>query len=405
MKAILYSFIFIVCITSVLSCNEAGTASLTSLKDTTWIIQGEGSCQYLTYDDQKDPVICYIKEDSSDSKNNVMMIARWDGQEMAFATPVEISETKGAQAHDEGMAKIAFKDNGDILLVYSIPNSSERHKYAALVYYILSNDNMKSWSDPVRLVADTSSYSQRFFDICRNSNGEISAIWLDSRKAEDEDGSTLYYAETIKGGGFTNEKIIASSTCECCRTKIYSDQENVLHIAYRDIIHDSIRDMSYIMSADAGKTFTSPERISNDNWVLNGCPHTGPSLVKEKDMVHFTWYTQGGEEGVYYCTTKDGSDFSERSMISNSGRHPQMAGTKGKVHVVYEQINKVEGDIEKPVMMWTKTPEGKGEKRILSEPGGKASYPVILEYQGNLLVMWNQKSTRGKQLAYRMIKF
>ncbi len=66
-----------------------------------------------------------------------------------------------------------------------------------------------------------------------------------------------------------------------------------MHVLYRGIIDDSIRDMVHMMSTDAGKTFTAPERISNDNWVLNGCPHTGPAMTENADGLHFSWFTGG----------------------------------------------------------------------------------------------------------------
>ena len=42
------------------------------------------------------------------------------------------------------------------------------------------------------------------------------------------------------------------------------------------------------------------QRISQDNWVISGCPHTGPAMAENKEGIHFTWFTGGSGSGIYY---------------------------------------------------------------------------------------------------------
>ncbi len=80
--------------------------------------------------------------------------------------------------------------------------------------------------------------------------------------------------------------------------------------------------MVHIVSGDDGKSFSSPQRISNDNWVISGCPHTGPAMAENNDGMHFTWFTGGNDAGVYYTSSKDnGRSFNARDSVS--GKAPK----------------------------------------------------------------------------------
>lgn len=84
-------------------------------------------------------------------------------------------------------------------------------------------------------------------------------------KDSDKEGSSLYYASTSGRDGFLREKVIDRQLCQCSRTDLYLDGQERLHVAYRGILNDSIRDMMHMVSLDNGKSFSKPECISADN--------------------------------------------------------------------------------------------------------------------------------------------
>ena len=84
--------------------------------------------------------------------------------------------------------------------------------------------------------------------------------------------------------------------------------------------------MVHIVSADGAKTFTAPERINADNWVINGCPHTGPTMTENNEGLHYAWYTGGKTAGCFYKESSNGKSSQEKpESISRRGSHPQMA--------------------------------------------------------------------------------
>src|SRR5436190_1839637 len=160
--------------------------------------------------------------------------------------------------------------------------------------YAISSDG-KTFSQPI--VVPNSGNIQ--------PHGEIGIIWLDNRKTTTKEGSALYFASTNGKNGFEGGRLIAEPCCQCCRTDLYVDKKGGIHALFRGIVQDSIRDMVHIASTDGGNTFSIPKRINEDNWVLNGCPHTGPAMTENNEGIHFAWFTGGKNKGCYYTKTTD----------------------------------------------------------------------------------------------------
>ena len=171
-------------------------------------------------------------------EQNILKFAFFDNETQQFSEPITISPTKGLQMHAESMAKVGITTKGIIYAVFRVKAKSNRSMFGGTMYYTISSDKGKTWSEKVKLTEDPNSTSQSFFDIAMLPDGEIGITWLDSRMPihKDRNGKTLYFAKTDMDKGFQNEIPIAGSTCECCRTEIYIDQHKRIHVAYRNII-------------------------------------------------------------------------------------------------------------------------------------------------------------------------
>jgi hypothetical protein len=94
----------------------------------------------------------------------------------------------------------------------------------------------------------------------------------------------------------------------------------------------------FVTSGDNGNTFSSSKRISADNWVIDGCPHTGPSLTSNRLGTHALWYTEGTSSGIFYSYAENpSSDFVTRESISSMGKHPQIAAHSDNVALLWEE--------------------------------------------------------------------
>jgi hypothetical protein len=364
------------------------------------------SCPFFTKNSKGIPVMSFGKE----SKENtaILCYSIFDSDKKKFQKLIEIQSSKGVELHGENAPKIIFKPNNEIIAVWGIDNPSEKKKYGGLIKYSQSFDNGKTWTKAIPLVKNIKSIDQRYFDIGLLPNGEVAIIWLDSRTDTPEEGSTLYYAATKGKTGFQNEKPIAKTTCQCCRTDLFISKNGTINAAFRDIINNEIRDMVLTYSTDKGKTFSTPKRISPDNWKINGCPHTGPTMTENQNGLHFAWYTSGGGSGVFYSNSTDnGKTFSARDIVSDkpSAKHPQITTLDNKeVLIVWdESIN--DGDHYSTLIgLQHRNKYGKiMATKYISPKNSNATFPVIKALnKTQFLVAWNQQS-ENMNVTYEII--
>lgn len=302
---------------------------------------------YLTQDHKGNAVLCWTEQDGKDSLYR-LKYAVYDGHQDKFGTAVTVPGSAGCSISAESMGKIAFKGDGTVMAVYAKRFLSEKNPYAGAIYYSFSADGGKNWSDQQFLHADTShAYGRSFFDVAVLKDGELAAVWLDGRYGKTIKGSALYFNRTAKGKGFGLDSCLDKGTCECCRTDLLSDEKGNLHLAYRSIQFPSVlsgkevRDMVYKSSTDNGKTFSESKPVSKDNWEIEGCPHSGPSLsVNGHSGANVVWFTAGGSAGLYYTTAPAlGADFRSRTLITSTGRHPQLLSlADGRTAMVCEEM-------------------------------------------------------------------
>jgi hypothetical protein len=349
------------------------------------------SCPYLTKNGRGEIVLSWVRTLKDES---VLYYATSKNKGLSFQDTVEVFPSKGLAPHGENLPKVVSKADGEIIAVWGTKNPNPKNKYSGLIFYSQSFDNGRSWTNATPIVNSSESFDQRYFDVASLPNGEAALVWLDNPNNQEKEGSFLYFATTNGKGGFQNKKPIGETTCQCCRTDLHVDPKGNIHVVYRDILTDSIRDMVHSVSFDGGKTFSKPNRISKDNWVLNGCPHTGPTMSASDKGLHFAWFTKGGEPGVYYTTSSDnGGTFKARQLLKTTARHPQMTALEnGIIGIVWdeEENDNVE---DSQIKLLAIKPGGKKESLRVSEGKGKCSFPVILEIEENALITaWLQDS-------------
>ncbi len=375
-----YRYLLFSCLAIALfGCREHQKATTIVVGDAVQIDSAPGTCPYLTKDQSGNIVMSWAR--AVNDSDFVFCYAVFNHERGCFEKATTVPCTANIQPHAENLPKIIFKPSGETIVLWGAANPNPHNKYSGLVYYSQSFDDGKTWSTPKSLVSDTAGYDQRYYDVALLSNGEAAVIWLDNRKMSNKEGSTLYYAYTSGNSGFGNEKIIGEGCCQCCRTDLFVDQQANIHVLYRGIIKDSIRDMLHTVSVDGGKNFSSPQLISNDNWVIKGCPHTGPSMTENKDGIHFAWFTGGSNKGCFYTRSVDnGKNFINHERISFTGSHPQISSfPDGRLAAVWDEPVQVNNKYYKRIGLQLRTADG-GEvvKQFLTPDTLTVSYPVII---------------------------
>ena len=393
----------------------------------------EASGPYLTYDHQGKPVLCWTEKLAGQEEIFVLKYAVFNPAAGTFGDPIEVLPSRGTRAHPESMNKVGFKADGTVVAVFAVKHPTEENPFAGSIYYTLSSDGGKSWSDAAFLHSDTlPHYGRGYFDLATLADGELGAVWLDGRFAEADTGSALFFSRTLKGKGFGKDQQIGESTCECCRTDLLAGQDGRIYVAYRDIsfpasqMGKQVRDISYSFSDDGGKTFSRAKSISMDNWAIEGCPHTGPSLATDGQGLHAVWFSAGGGPGVYSTSfVNEGESFGPRVEVCKEGRYPQITSLQnGGRLIVWEeasgtneaQATAVSGQHQHATKHGqTSTAskiilrlEGKNQGvKLLPVSGageGSPTHPVVASInQQKVLIAWTQEGKEGSAIIYKIV--
>ena len=174
--------------------------------------------------------------------------------------------------------------------------------------------------------------------------------------------SALYFGRL---DGSLEPRPLTTGVCYCCKTSLAAGVDGSLYAAWRHVYPGNIRDIAFTSSRDGGRTFAAPVRVSEDKWVLDGCPENGPAVAADRSgRVHVVWPTLvDGSTGLalFYARSIDGRRFTPRQRIPTEGtpRHPQMAvAADGSFVVVWD-----EGE--------------SGARRIAATRGGGASAATL----------------------------
>ncbi len=365
-----------------------------------------GSCPFLTKDNEGNIVLSWARSTSDTSALFCYTII--DKNTRQPRNTITIPASVNMLPHSENLPKIVFKPSGEIIALWGVHNPAAANKYAGLVYYSQSFDNGLNWTNAKPLVTDSNGFDQRYYDVALLPSGEAAIIWLDNRKSSRLEGSAIYYARTEGKNGFQKEKKISEACCPCCRTDLYVDSKAGVHVLYRGIINDSIRDMLHSVSMDEGESFSEPKLISADNWVIHGCPHTGPAMTENQSGLHFAWYTGAGPKGCFYTRSVDnGQSFFQNDHVSDRGSHPQLVAlASGELLLTWDEPVQMLGKSTRGIAIERRSAEGLSiAKHIITPDSLEASYPVIAHQDGEVAVVaYTVKKKNQPYVMYQVIQ-
>ena len=217
------------------------------------------------------------------------------------------------------------------------------------------------------LVPGGDAVGNRGWESVADRDGVALAVWLDHRGLADDAGmmmhhhdrgsrpdglamaqkSSLYFTAL---DGSIAPRAIDAGVCYCCKTSVVVGRDGAIYAAWRQVYPGNIRDIAFTVSRDGGRSFADPVRVSEDRWVLEGCPDDGPALaVDAGNRVHAVWPTlvssshPGGDPtiAIFYASTRDGRTFAARQPLPTEGtpHHPQIAAAgDGALAVTWDEL-------------------------------------------------------------------
>lgn len=396
MKILFIAALAFVSVSALVPTESAKTAQLSNEKFT-------GATPHFTTDHRGNPVLSWVEKDG-DKSHFYFTVSENGGQ--TFGKKIKINAPAELTVHAEGMPRVAFKADGSIWATFELKKPTKEAPRASDLMYVASTDNGKTWSALKAIHKDTSpGKGHSFSDMIRLPNGELGFVWLDEKMGAYE-GRSVKFVQTLPNGGFSEEVVVDSNACQCCRTVLFVDSDKNIHLTYRDLLADGSRDMSHAVSTDGGKTFTQPQLVYKDRWKINACPHTGPSMAQSGSDFFVTWFSgksETHEAGVRIVKLGEEKLFS--SNLTVRAKHPQIADLNGNVAIVWDESIEKNGEFFTKIALRIIDKNGKETTAYLTGDYENATYPVLLPASNGLLLAyeWQAKGTEKSVIVSQLL--
>jgi hypothetical protein len=329
-----------------------------------------------------------------------------------FGAPMRVNDLQGdATANGEQPPRVTMQ-GPDVSVLWVAKRNG-----AAAIRSALSTDGGKTFAAARTITPPDVTGARGWESATISDAGVIHAAWLDGRNAaapivthtpgahhHGGDMRQDIFHAAWRGDGAPVEGLVATNVCFCCKTAVASRGDEVF-VAWRHLFDGGVRDIAVAHSID-GRTFSSPVRVSPDNWKIDACPDDGPAMAVAPDgRLHVVWPTLVNDAGhprigIFHAVSGDGgATFSSRERIDGARgtdpAHPQL----------------IVGSDGAPVFAWDELTAGRRQVAIRHghEPvqvistGRAASYPAIADAGENLIAAWTDQSGDTSEIVIRRV--
>ena len=171
-----------------------------------------------------------------------------------------------------------------------------------------------------------------------------------------------------------------------------------MYVSWRQVLSGDFRHIAVASSADQGRTFTTPVIVSDDRWVLTGCPVSGATLSIGTDgAVQALWYSEGqrGQTGLYWSASRDhGATFGQRQLLAagTTSGTPVLIGDAKGLTAVWQNAEK---DNEGVMMARDFSGAAALPGRVVAANG---QLPAATGNGGRVFVAYITRSTKGQDI-------
>ena len=363
-----------------------------------------GTTPRLTTDKDGNPLLSWVEKETDKQAAFYFAFAKESRAETPgplFGPKIRVNAPATLSVHAEGMPKLAQKADGTLLALFEVPRPTPESRFAGDLLYVTSTDNGQTWTEPKPLHRNRQAGSSHSFsDLTRLPNGEIGIAWLDE-KLPGHEGRPVRFVQTRPDGSFTDEITVDENACQCCRTNVFVDNKQRIHLTYRDMGSArpgeiAARDIGHVVSDDAtGHTFSQPAVVVADDWRVNACPHAGPSVAQVGDDVFVTWFS-GKENAVGLRLARPGDSKPVATVLSTRAKHPQIASLNRKLIWVWDEAIRKPGQSDsEPMPQYVQRialrTSPNGPSVFITPDDENATYPVILPTKSGLLMAYEAK--------------
>lgn len=263
-----------------------------------------------------------------------VLFAKLSAEGRPQGTPARVNVKAGqATAWRGDPPTVAVGQDGTIYVGWTARVQAEGH--ANDLYLSASRDHGQTFDPPVKVHDDQRAAAHGMHSLTVAQDGRIYVAWLDERNISlpqpsaqagghhmESNREVFMTVSTDGGRSFAPNVRVASDACPCCKTALAVGPEGNLYVSWRQVLPGDFRHIAVSSSVDHGKTFSPAVIVSDDRWMLKGCPVSGSALAAGTDgALHVLWYAAGetGEPGIYWSESRDGGrTFAPRQLFASA---------------------------------------------------------------------------------------
>jgi Cu/Ag efflux protein CusF len=294
----------------------------------------------------------YVAWVNHDAKQADVMLAQFTGAGEMRGSPVRVNRQAGvATAWRGDQPSLAVAPDGSVYVVWTA-RVEAAGTHGTDIYVSSSSDGGRTFASEVKVNDDKATGAHGMHSLAVAKDGRIYVGWLDERNVSQpmpsqkgeghhmENNRELFLAYSTDGGRtFSANRKVATEVCPCCKTSLAVAPDGTLYAGWRQVLPGSFRHIAVASSKDGGASFSSPVIVSDDRWMLQGCPVSGPSLSVDPSSgnLKVLWYAAGEAHapGLYLSESRDNArTFSPRQLISEQtvqGTPALAAGAKNAI--------------------------------------------------------------------------
>ena len=291
-----------------------------------------------------------------------VMLSHTNGEGKSLGANVRVNPVAGQATAWRGDQPTVVVGPDQTVFVGWTARVESESGHATDIYLSASHDQGRSFSAPVKVNDDPKPVSHGMHALAVANDGRIYAAWLDDRNVVEvpmkdmkmggvtnhtESNREVYMASSGDGGHtFSTNQKVAVNACPCCKVALALSSDGRVYVSWRQVLPGDFRHIAVASSPDLGKTFTSPVIVSDDRWVLSGCPVSGATLSIANDgSVQALWYSEGqnGQTGLYWSVSRDhGATFGPRQLLSvgTTSGTPVLIGEANGLTAVWQDAEK-----------------------------------------------------------------
>jgi hypothetical protein len=284
----------------------------------------------------------------------------------AFSEPVRVNATPGeARVNGEQPPRVALvpRPSGppSMVVVWTARAAS-----GTVLLSARSDDGGRTFG-AASLIPGTDAPGNRGWQaVGVGPEGRVHVVWLDHRRlaADSKVEGTHRHGSTAEPGADTSAMAqfsdlyfatldgpaapmpLTAGVCYCCKTAVAPGSEGAIHLAWRHVYPGNLRDIA--LTTLRGGAADGPQRVSEDQWMLQGCPDDGPAMGTDADgRVHVVWPTVVTEQGapqkvLFHAASLDGRTFTARTRLPVEGQanHPQIGVARdGTLLLAWDEVH------------------------------------------------------------------